>query len=308
MAALQPQSLIEKETNPIKKAYLKYKVKHSQKRLNRSWYGDVSLFIFLLIFGVFSAYPLIFTIGNAFKPLNEVFVFPPKLLPENPTIDNFIDLFNLMNNSYIPFTRYFFNTIFITLMGTVGHVIIASMCAYPLAKYNFPGKTLISTLIVYSLMFAPQVTNIPNYMTMSWLGLIDTQWAIILPAWQFTLGLYLMKQFMTTIPMSLIEAAKIDGASEFTIFWKVVMPQVKPAWLTLIILLFQRLWADNGGQFIYAEQLKPLSFALSQIVAGGIARTGTVAAVTLFMMIVPVVVFIISQSKIIDTMTHSGLK
>lgn len=308
MIDLQQQSLITKEKNIFKKAYLKYKVKHSRKRLSRSWYGDLLLFLVLLIFGTFSAYPLIFTIGNAFKPLDEIFVFPPKLFPVNWTINNFADLFNLMNNSWVPFTRYFANTIWITIVGTAGHVFVASAAAYPLAKHQFPGKKLIFTLVVYSLMFAPAVTQIPNYITKSKIGLIDTQWAIILPAWSATLGLYLMKQFMEQVPMSLIEAAKIDGASEFKIWRKVVMPQVKPAWMTLIILLFQRLWADSGTMWLYKEQLKPLSYALGQIVNGGIARTGTVAAVTLFMMIVPVIVFIITQSKVIETMTHSGMK
>jgi ABC-type glycerol-3-phosphate transport system permease component len=285
----------------------KFKIKTNRK-LNRSLGGDIFLMALLLVFGVFSAYPLIMTASNAFKPLDELFRFPPTLLPRNLTFDNFRDLSELMENSWVPFTRYFFNTIFITLIGTVGHVIIASMAAYPLAKYKFPGKTIFFSLVVYSLMFSPHVTATPNYIIISSIGLIDTHWAIILPAIASSLGLYLMKQFMTQIPDDLIESAKIDGASEYRIFWQIVMPLVKPAWLTLVILLFQRLWTTDGGSFIFSEELKPVSYALRQIAQGSIERAGTIAAVAFVMMIVPVTFFMLSQSRIVETFSHSGMK
>ncbi|MCI6717191.1 MAG: carbohydrate ABC transporter permease [Bacilli bacterium] len=279
-----------------------------RKRVSRSIAGDIALFLLLLLFGAFSAYPLVYTICAAFKPLNELFIYPPKLFFQHPTLDNFTDLSILLEDSWVPFSRYLFNTIFITFAGTVGHVLIASMAAYPLAKHKFPGSKIIFGLVVYSLMFAAQVTATPRYMVFSCLGLIDTPLAIIVPAFAYSLGLYLMKQFMSDIPMELIESAKIDGANEFQIYWRVVMPLVKPAWLTLIILLFQQLWNNDGGTFIYSESIKPLSYALHQIVAGGIARTGTSSAVMLIMMSVPILVFILSQSQIIETMAHSGMK
>jgi len=279
-----------------------------RRKLNRSKVGDIALFALLLIFGTFSAYPLVMTVSNAFKSLDELFLFPPRLFPRNLTLDNFRDLSELIGNSWIPFSRYFFNTILITLTGTLGHVLIASMCAYPLAKYKFPGRNLIFTLVVYSLMFAPQVTATPNYIIISQIGLIDTPLAIILPAIASSLGLYLMKQFMQQIPDELIESAKIDGASEYRIFFQIVMPLVKPAWLTLVILLFQRLWTTDGGSFIFSEELKPVSYALRQIAQGSIERAGTIAAVSFIMMIVPVTFFIISQSRIVETFSHSGMK
>ncbi len=278
------------------------------RKLNRSLGGDIFLMGLLMIFGLFSAYPLVMTASNAFKPLDELFRFPPTLLPRNITFDNFRDLSELMENSWVPFSRYFFNTIFITLTGTVGHVLIASMAAYPLAKYKFPGKTIFFTLVVYSLMFAPQVTATPNYIIISKIGLIDTPFAIILPAIASSLGLYLMKQFMTQIPDELLESAKIDGASEYRIFFQIVMPLVKPAWLTLVILLFQRLWTTDGGAFIFSEEWKPVSYALRQIAQGSIERAGTIAAVSFVMMIVPVTFFILSQSRIVETFSHSGMK
>lgn len=303
----KPRTMLDDDINWILKSKIKRKSKKT-KRLSRSLGGDIGLFLILIGFGLFSAYPLIFTICNSLKPMDEMFIFPPKLFPNNITFDNFVDLFNLVGNSQIPITRFLFNTLFITLLGTVGHVILASMCAYPLAKYNFPGKTIIFTLIIYSLMFSGAVLGIPNYMIISKLGLLDSPFAIIIPAFATTLGLYLMKQFMETIPTELIEAAKVDGASEMTVFFKVVMPMVKPAWLTLVILLFQSLWSADGGTFIYTDKLKPLTYALSQIVAGGISRTGAAAAVSVVMLVIPITVFIINQSKIIETMSYSGIK
>lgn len=278
------------------------------RKLNRSLGGDIALLSLLLIFGVFSAFPLVMTASNAFKSLDELFLFPPRILPRNVTFDNFRDLTELIGNSWIPFSRYFFNTLLITVLGTFGHVLIASMCAYPLAKYKFPGRSLIFTLVVYSLMFAPQVTAVPNYIIITRLRLIDHPSAIILPAIASSLGLYLMKQFMQQIPSELLESAKIDGASEYRIFFQIVMPLVKPAWLTLIILLFQRLWITDGGSFIFSEEYKPVSYALRQIAQGTIERAGTIAAVSFVMMIVPVTFFIISQSKIVETFSHSGMK
>ena len=209
---------------------------------------------------------------------------------------------------WVPFTRYIFNTVFITGMGVLGHVLFASAAAYPLAKHKFPGRNVLFQIVVLSLMFSPAVTSIPNYMVMSWLGFVDTYWAVILPAFAYSLGLYLMKQFMEQIPDALLEAAKIDGASEYRIFWSIVMPNVKPAWLTLIILVFQILWGTDGNGFIYSEQLKTLHFASNQIIQGGIARAGVGAAVALILMSVPITIFIFSQSRIIETMATSGMK
>lgn len=279
-----------------------------KKRINRSRGGDIALFLFLAIFGCFSALPLVLTISNAFKPLDEIFLYPPRFFVKNPTLDNFSDLVNALGTSMVPFSRYFFNTIMVTIVGTFGHIIISSMCAYPLAKYKVPGGAIISGLVVYSLMFPSSVTTIPNYLVLNTLGLIDTYWSVILPAFAYSTGLYLMRQFMSSVPTSLIEAAKIDGANEFKIYYKVVMPLVKPAWVTLIILLFQSLWSTYGSTTIYREDYKMVSYALNQIATAGAARQGTLAAVSLIMIIVPIGVFIISQSQVMETMAHSGMK
>jgi len=280
-------------------------------KINRSRAGDLLLFLFLGALGYFMALPLVFVISNAFKPINEILQFPPKFLVRNPSLNNFTDLYNLMSGTWVPFTRYMFNTFFIAFVGTAGHVIIASLAAYPLAKRKFPGVSVLFTVVVLSLMFSGTVTQVTNYMTMSWFGMIDTYWAVIIPAIGSSLGLYLMKQFMEQIPDALLEAAQIDGCSEYRIFWRIVMPVVKPAWLTLIIFSFQGLWGAGGAagsMYIYSEQLKTIDYALSQILAGGIIRTGPSMAATLLMISVPIIIFVITQSNVLQTMSTSGMK
>lgn len=277
-------------------------------RRNRSIGGDLGLMILLGGFALFSAWPLIYAINNAFKPMNEIFLFPPRLFVQNPTMDNFFDLGQIIGNSWVPFSRYMFNTLFITVTGTLGTVLLGTMAAYPLAKYTFPGSKFMSNIIVYALMFNGTVTAIPNYIIMSKMGMVNTYWAVLLPVIGGTLGLYLMKNFIVQIPTALIESAKIDGASEFRVFWQVIIPLCKPAWITLCILSFQTLWGATGDTFIYSENLKPISTALGQVVGGGIARTGVASAVSLIMMVVPITVFVISQSNVIETMASSGMK
>ena len=279
------------------------------KRVSRSLGGTVCLFIFMIIFAFFMVLPMWLAICNSLKPLSELWEFPPKFYVRNPTLKNFIDMFNDMSDSLVPFTRYIFNTLFITAAGTAGNIILSSMCAFPLAKKKFPGKEGIFQVIVLSLMFNGTVTAIPNYIIMSALGWIDTPWSLIIPAFSSTLGLYLMKQFMEqSVPTSLLEAARIDGASQWLIFWKIVMPCVKPAWLTQLLLSVQALWNLGSSTYIFSDEKKTLAYALSQIVSGGIAKAGVGAAVAVFMMIVPIGIFIFSQSNIIDTMATSGMK
>ena len=279
-----------------------------KKRINRSKAGDIALFLFLAIAGILSILPLIMIVNNAFKPLDEIFRFPPTIFVRNPTLNNFADLSVVLGTSLVPFSRYLFNTIYVTILGTFGHVVVASMCAYVLSRYKVPGGKVIFSLIVYALMFPSSVTATPNYIILTFLGLIDTHWSIVLPVIGGTMGLFLMKQFMDQIPMDFIESAKLDGAGEFRIYWSIVMPLVKPAWITLVILNFQSLWNTYGSTTIYREDLKMLSYAITQIASAGVARTGTLNAVSLVMIIVPIAVFIFSQSNVMETMAHSGMK
>ena len=232
--------------NKTKKKLFKRRPK--EKKLNRSMAGNTLLFVIMFICGVFMALPLVMIINNALKPLDEIYQFPPKIFVRNPTLENFSDLFVLMNSSWVPFSRYILNTIIITGGGMVGHVLCASLAAYPL------------------------------------------------------------KQFMEQLPDSLMESARLDGATEWRVFWSIVMPNVKPAWLTLAIFQFQQMWGNTGSLFLRNEELKPLQYALQQITAGGTARAGAAAAVTFIIAAVPIIFFLICQSNVLETMTTSGMK
>ena len=279
-----------------------------RRRPNRSLGGDLGIYFMLAAVACLMAFPLVFAVSSALKPLDELFRFPPTIFPKHPTIDNFSDLIVTMGQSWVPFSRYILNTVFITAAGTFGHLVIASMAAFVLAKYDFPGGRFFFAVVTTALMFSGYVTGIPNYVIMSKLNMIDTYWALLLPAFAAPIGLFMMKQFMEGLPTALIEAAKIDGAKEFRIFWSIVMPNVKPAWLTVIIFSVQSLWNTSASTVIYSEAKKTLVYALQQIQAGGIARTGQAAAVTVVVMAVPIIIFVLSQSQILETMASSGIK
>lgn len=289
--------------------YKKMRTRGHKVVLNRSAGGDVGITIILTIMGLFMFLPMYYVIIQSLKPLDELFMFPPRFWVSNPTLDNFKDLFTLMSDSWVPFSRYIFNTVFITACGTLGNLLLASMTAYALSKLRFPGRNFLFQLVVLSLMFHSTVNQVTHFIILSAFGLIDNYLAIILPALASTLGLYLMKQFMeSSVPDTVLESARLDGASEFRIFWTIAMPMVKPAWLTLIIETFKSLWNTGASIFIHSEQLKTFNYAIGQILAGGIARSGAGAASTVIMMAVPILIFVINQSKIIETMGSSGMK
>ncbi len=279
-----------------------------EKRLNRSMAGNTLLFLLMIVCGLAMILPLVMVVNNCLKPLDELFQYPPKIFVRNPTLENFSDLFRLMNDSWVPFSRYILNTILITGGGMLGHVLIASLAAYPLAKHKFPGRELLFRMVVLSMMFSWTVTQIPQYVIISWLHINNTYMALILPACSFGMGLYLMKQFMEQLPDSLMESARLDGANEWQVFWQIVMPNVKPAWLTLAIFQFQQMWGNTGSTFLRDEELKPLQYALFQISAGGAARAGAAAAVTFIIAAVPITFFLICQKNVLETMTTSGIK
>ena len=277
--------------------------------LARSRGGDAGITFILVILGAFMFIPMYYTVIQSLKPLDELWMFPPRFYVANPTGKNFKDLFTLMSGNLVPFSRYIFNTIFTSVAGTVGHLFLASLAAYAMAKIKFPGGRGMFKLVRTSLMFHSTVTSVTSFILMSALNIIDTYWAIIIPAWSSTLGLYLMKQFMdTNVTDAVLESSRLDGASELRTFWTIAMPMVKPAWLTLIIYSFQGLWNAGSSIYIHSEQLKSLNYAIGQITAGGIKRAGASAAATVIMMLVPISVFVITQSNIIETMGSSGMK
>ena len=277
--------------------------------LNRSRGGDGAITVMLAILGVIMFLPMVYTVSQSLKPLNELFIFPPRFLPIHPTLENFKNLFYLMNFSWVPFSRYVFNTVFISFSGTFGNLIFSSLAAYALAKIDFPGRGFFFQIVQKSLMFSTTITGTIVYLIVAYLGWMDSYVAVIVPAFASSIGLYLMKQFMeTNVTTAILESARLDGAKEFRIFWSIAMPMVKPAWLTLIMTSFQGLWQMGGSSYIYSEQLKTINYAIGQMTSVGVARAGVAAAGTVFIMIVPIMVFVVSQSQVIETMGSSGMK
>lgn len=277
--------------------------------LNRSAGGDLGITLMLSILGAFMVLPMIYVIMQSLKPLDELWMFPPRFFVRHPNGRNYRDLFMLMNTSWVPFSRYIFNTIFTSVVGTTGNLFFSSLAAYAMAKIKFPGGKVMFRTVRTSLMFHSTVTAITSFIIMSAFHMVDTYWAIIVPAWATSLGLYLMKQFMeTNVSDAVLESARLDGATELQTFWVIAMPMVKPAWLTLIIYSFQDLWNRGSSIYIHSEQLKSFNYAIGQIMAGGIKRAGAHAASLVIMMLVPITVFVISQSNILETMGSSGMK
>ena len=280
----------------------------ASKKLNRKIGGDVFILVILILVGGFMLLPFIYAILQSFKPMEEIFLFPPRFFVNRPTTENFYQLTQLVANSWVPFTRYIFNSLLVSIIATAAHVIIASMAAYPLAKHRFPGKKVILQLVVFAILFRTEVTAVPQYILMVKTRLIDTYAALILPALATSFGVFLMTQFAEGIPEEILESARIDGAKEIPLFFRMVLPMVRPAWLTLGIFTFTSVWSTTGTQFIYSEELKMLPAMLAQIGGAGLSRAGVSAAVSVLLMVPPVVMFLFCQRSVIETMAHSGLK
>ena len=282
--------------------------KGSNKRVGKSWKNDIGIFILLLVVGLFMIFPIYLSVINSLKPVNEFFIMPPKLYEMEPTGDNFRDLFKVANNSWVPFSRNIFNSIFVTVVATVFEVIFASTAAFVLSKCRFPGVNVINQIIVISLLFNSTVTYIMQYIVMAKLGMINTYSALILPLIPSSMGLYLMRQSIGQIPDAMIEAAKVDGAGLIRICWGIVMPNNKPALMTIIIFQFQAAWNSTGGSLVYDEALKTIPVVVQQIAAAGIARQGAIYASAVVLMIPPLAIFIAAQSQVMETMAHAGMK
>ncbi|MBR7077194.1 MAG: carbohydrate ABC transporter permease [Clostridia bacterium] len=284
----------------------KIRVRNHRVVLNRSKGGDVGITIFLILLGIVMFLPMWYLIITALKPLGERNITPPLLYVMKPTWQNFIDLFTNMNNTWVPVSRYLFNTIIISVAATFGCLVLGSLTAYALSKIKFPGRVVIFKLIQYSLMISSTVAGITNFFIFVALRWLNTYWISIIPVWASTLGLYLMKQFIdANVSDEMIEAARIDGAGELMIYWQIVMPLVKPAWLTLLVTTFQSVWNAGASGYVWSEQLKTFNTAIANI---GTVSVGASSAGSVVMMSVPIIIFIINQAKIVETMGSSGMK
>ncbi|MBP5432363.1 carbohydrate ABC transporter permease [Ruminococcus sp.] len=284
------------------------KLRASNRQAGRKKGGTAAIFLLLLILGLFMAMPIYLTVVMSVKPVEELFVFPPKLYAVRPTLDNFRDMFRVLHQNRVPFSRYVFNSIFVTVAVTVLQCIFSSMAAFVLAKCRFPGSRIINGIIVVALLYQSSVIYIMQYIVMAKLHMIDTYMALIFPAVASPMGLFLMRQSISQVPDSIIEAAKVDGAGLFRICWQIVIPNQKPALMTLIIFAFQGAWNIQTGSVVFREEYKTLPTVVSQAAASGLARAGVAMAAAVFLLVPPIVIFMLAQRQVIETMAHSGIK
>lgn len=279
------------------------------KRFTRSKAGNFFYCTFLGLGGLFSLLPMIYSVVTSFKPIDELLVFPPRFFVRRPTIANYLALPDLLGSLQIPLSRYLLNSLFIAVITTFLYILVSTMGAFVLAKGKFKGRNAIFWIIQMALMFNGYTLGIPQYIVFAKLHMIDTYWIYILPQLASTMGVFLMKQYMEGyVPDALLEAAKIDGAGYWKVFWSIVMPTVKPMWLTLMLFGFRDIWNVAPNSNIFTEQLKTLPMITPQIVAGGTARAGSAMAMTVIMMIPPILVYMISQSNVMEAMTSAGIK
>ena len=284
--------------------------KINPKKFDKS---QIKFFIILIPFAILMALPILFIFSHALKPTSELFEWPPRFIPRNPTLDNFTNLFNQTAESTIPFSRYVANSIYVTVIGVILTIIITTISAFALSKLKFKGKDTLFNINQYALMFVGTAVAIPRYITISTLGLTDTMIVHILPLLALPVGLFLVKQFIDQIPNELIEAAKLDGATDFQVYLKVIIPVIKPAIATVAILAFQTFWnnVETSNLFINDEEYRTLAFYLSTLtssVGNTVAGQGMAAAASLLMFVPNLIFFVIVQSKVMDTMAHSGIK
>lgn len=261
---------------------------------------------------MFMLLPLIYIFNVAFKPLEELFYYPPRFFVQNYTLHNFVRLFSVTGSSGIPMSRYLFNSIVVTIAVIFTSVVISTLAGYALSKLNFKGKKLMNEINTLALMFVGIAVMIPRYLIIEALGLIDTFWIHILPYLAVPVGLFLVKQFIDQIPNELIDASRVDGASELQIYTRVILPLIKPAIATIVILSFQSVWnsADTSTVYINSDTLKTFAFYMNTLTANtnGVAGQGMAAAASLIMFLPNLIIFMVMQSKVMDTMAHSGIK
>lgn len=279
------------------------------KRYTRSKFGNVFYFLILALAGAFTLLPMIYMVVTSFKPLDELLIFPPRFFVNRPTLSNYTNLPSLLSNLNVPFSRYLSNSLFIAISVTVLQIFTGSMCAFVLSKVKLPWVNVFFAIVQFSLLYNSYTLAIPQYIIYVKLKMINTYWLYILPAIASSLSVFLIKQYIDDgIPDALLEAAKIDGANLFVIYWRVVMPNIKPAVMTMCLFGFQGIWNTQQTDAIYDEVLKTLPAVISQIGNGGIARAGSAMAASVLVMIPTVLVYLITQSNVIETMSSAGMK
>lgn len=281
--------------------------------------GQIKIMLIILPLVLFMGLPIVFIFCHAFKPMEELFAFPPKFFVTNPTLDNFRKLLKASRTAGIPMSRYAFNSIIVTLSVVFTSIVFSTAAGFALSKLKFRGRIALMNINQAALMFVPVAVMIPRYLTINILGLTNTYFAHILPLIPLPVALFLVKQFIDQVPDSLLEAAYIDGANDFKVYLKIIIPMIKPAIATAAILVFQQVWVnmETSNYFVSDEGLKTLTFYMNTLSNTGtnvtfqgivVAGQGMAAAASLIMFVPNLILFIILQNSIMNTMAHSGIK
>jgi ABC-type glycerol-3-phosphate transport system permease component len=269
--------------------------------------------VLLLLLSIFMLLPIIYILNHAFKPYQELFVYPPNIFVRNPSFQNFIELLAITKGTAIPVTRYIFNSVVVTGLAVFLITLVSAMCAYPISKHKFPGHKLVFATILLTLVFVPETVFIPRYLVVSKLGIMNTYLGHVLPLVAVPTGVFLMKQFMDQLPDELLDSARMDGAREFTLFIRIVIPIVMPAIATIAIIAFQGAWTNTETSvlFMQDEEMKTFPFYMDTLTTGmanSVARQGAAAAAAMLLFLPNMIMFLMFQSKVIATMAHSGIK
>lgn len=287
------------------------KVKLAKKRtftFSFGWFVTYAIMIGLVLF---MATPLIMIYTTSLKPIEELLIFPPRVLVSRPTLSNLSNLFSLLGDSAVPATRFLFNSVLVTAASVLGTIWVSCMGAYAIEKIRMPGYKALFKLVVWGLMFSPIAAQIPNYLIIQKLGLYNTYWALILPGIVVPMHLFLIKQFTTQIPDAVIESARIDGCSEFGVLSRIVMPMLRPAWTTVFVFGFFSAWNGTNNAIVYVKDqaMKTFPYFLTSISGtSGMARLGEGMAATAVMITPTILVYLFMQKKVIDTMAYAGIK
>lgn len=273
--------------------------------------GQLKFYIILVSLSLFMILPVIMLINRAFMPLGELFAFPPHIIARNPTMNNFKSLFALSSTTGVPMLRYLLNSVIVTVLTVLLNLVITILGAYTFAKKNFKGKAVLFEINQLALMFVPTAVAISRYLVIVKLNLTDTWLVHVLPLAAMPVGLFLVKQFTDQIPDALIEAAVMDGAKELTIVRKIIVPLIRPALATSVVLTFQQVWmaVEASNNYVNNDTMRTLAYYLNSLSTNNtVAAAGMTAAASVLLFLPNLLIFICMQSQVMNTMSHSGIK
>jgi multiple sugar transport system permease protein len=271
--------------------------------------GKAAVYVFLTILLVSVLFPMIWIVGQSFMPESQILKWPVHLIPKTPTLENYTDLFvPREGRPELPIARWMFNSVFVTSVGTLGALVVASMAAYAFARIEFPGRDLLFMVFGASLLVPGILLLIPNFMLMRSLGWIDTYHALIWPGFAGFFGVFFLRQFFMSIPHELTEAAIIDGCSPFGIYWRVILPLAKPAMATLGIFSFLGIWNDFVWPLIVlnSNEMRTLPVGLAIFNGEYWSEQGIIMAGAVLTSIPVMLVYVIFQRQITKAVLVTG--